>query len=114
MDKEQRYKDQISGFAETINDFAKAVGDDSLTVEVDETGAISVSDLRHAGTRVVDVLFDSTAVIDMDAAMEHLDAVAYMNGWIDGSNFERDVVLELPNLDDDQPQDNGDGSDEED
>lgn len=114
MDKEQRYKNQISGFAESINEFAKAVGDDSLSVEIDETGAISVSDLRQVGTRVVDVLFDSTTPIDMDVTMEYLDAFAYMNGWIDGSNFERDVVLELPNLDDGQSQYDGDGSDEED
>ena len=52
MDKEQRYKDQISGFAETINDFAKAVGDDSLSVEVDETGAIVDGDEIHVYTRV--------------------------------------------------------------
>lgn len=114
MDKEQRYKDQISGFAESINEFAKAVGDDSLSVEIDETGAVSVSDLRQAGARVIDVLVESAEIIDADAAMEHLDAFAYMNGWIDGSNFERDVVLELPNLDDGQSQDDGDGSDEED
>ena len=114
MDKEQRYKRQIIGFAESINEFAKAIGDDTLNVEIDETGAVSVSDLRQVGTRVVDVLFDSTTPIDMDVTMEYLDAFAYMNGWIDGSNFERDVVLELPNLDDGQSQYDGDGSDEED
>ena len=109
MDKEQRYKNQISGFAESINEFAKAVGDDSLSVEIDETGAISVSDLRQVGARVIDVLVESAEIIDA----EHFNVFAYMNGWIDGSNFERDIVLELPNLYDDQPQDNGDGSGEE-
>ena len=100
MDKEQRYKNQISGFAESINEFAKTIGDDTLNVEIDETGAISVSDLRQVGTRVVDVLFDSTTPIDMDVTMEYLDAFAYMNGWIDGSNFERDVELSLLDSDD--------------
>ena len=100
MDKEQRYKNQISGFAESVNEFAQAIGDDTLNVEIDETGAISVSDLRQVGTRVVDVLFDSTTPIDMDVTMEYLDAFAYMNGWIDGSNFERDVELSLLDSDD--------------
>lgn len=113
MDKEQRYKNQISGFAESINEFAKAVGDDSLTVEVDETGAISVSDLRQVGTRVVDVLFDSTTPIDMDVTMEYLDAFAYMNGWIDGSNFERGVESYSPNSNEDQTQPDDDGPNNE-
>ena len=113
MDKEQRYKNQISEFAESVNEFAQAIGDDTLNVEIDETGAISVSDLRQAGARVIDVLVESAEIIDADAAMEHFNVFAYMNGWIDGSNFERDIVLELPNLNDDQPQDNGDGSGEE-
>lgn len=114
MDKEQRYKNQISEFAESVNEFAQAIGDDTLNVEIDETGAISVSDLRQAGARVIDVLVESAEIIDADAAMEHFNVFAYMNGWIDGSNFERDIVLELPNLNDDQPQDDGDGSGEED
>ena len=114
MDKEQRYKQQIIGFAESINEFAKAIGDDTLNVEIDETGAVSVSDLRQVGTRVVDVLFDSTTPIDMDVTMEYLDAFAYMNGWIDGSNFERDVELPPLNADEDQPQSDDVGSNEED
>ena len=91
MDKEQRYKNQISEFAESVNEFAQAIGDDTLNVEIDETGAISVSDLRQAGARVIDVLVESAEIIDADAAMEHFNVFAYMNGWIDGSNFERGV-----------------------
>ena len=114
MDKEQRYKNQIIGFAESINEFAQAVGDDTLNVEIDENGAVSVSDLRQVGTRVVDMIFESTAVIEMDAAMEHLDNVAYMNGWIDGSNFERGVEPYSPDSNEDQtqPDDSGPNNEE--
>ena len=97
----------------SINEFAKAVGDDSLSVEIDETGAISVSDLRQVGTRVVDVLFDCNTDIDLDVAMIYVDAFSYMNGWIDGSNFERDIELPPINSNEDQTQPDDDGPNDE-
>jgi hypothetical protein len=59
------------------------------------------------------MLFDSNTDIDMDVSMDYVDAFSYMNGWIDGSNFERDVELPPLNADEDQPQSDDDGSNEE-
>ena len=60
------------------------------------------------------MLLQQKTDIDLDVAMNYVDAFSYMNGWIDGSNFERDIELPPINSNEDQTQPDGDGSDEED